>query len=65
MLLTYIAKDGGSNLIISWDNIKVNINIEHNGTSSYQVVQVRTSESNQPVYGYNQQNNTRLASKKL
>ena len=49
LYITYIAKCSGNNSIGGWNDIKANSNIEHNGTSSYQVVQVGTGKSNQPT----------------
>ena len=53
VIITYITKHSGSNPICGGDDIENNSNIEHYGTSSYQVVQIGTSESNQPVEANN------------
>ena len=47
-MYTYIAKDGGSIPITGGDDIKIDINVQQNGTSSYQIIQIGTGKSNQP-----------------
>ena len=48
IMYTYVTKDSSSSLIISGDDIKIDIDVQHNGTSSYQVIQIRTGKSDQP-----------------
>ena len=45
-MITYIAEHGSCQLVVSGDNIEADINIQDNGSNSYQVVQVGTGETN-------------------
>ena len=47
--IIYIAKDGGSILITGGDDIKIDINVQQNGTSTYQIIQIGTGKSDQPA----------------
>ena len=45
---TYIAKDGSSSLVTGGDDIKIDSNVQHNGTNSYQIIHIGTGKPDQP-----------------